>query len=70
MSTKSARTALTIFVNGLFSAIDWSHDGIDSTGTNADDTNVSGKRIVNPNAFAASADDAVSPMNAKTHENA
>ena len=31
---------------------------------------MSGKRIVNPYAFAASGDDAVSPMNANTHENA
>ena len=44
--------------------------GIDSTGTNADETNVSGKRIVKPNAFAVSGDDENSPMSAKTHENA
>ena len=68
--TKSARAALTIVVNGLCSAIGCSHDGIDSTGTNAEDTNVSGNNTVNPNAFAASGDDAVSPMKAKTHENA
>ena len=37
--------------------------------TNADDTNVTGKRIVKPKAFAASGDDA-SAMNANTHENA
>ena len=40
----SARTASTIVVNGLFSAKGCSHDGIDWTGTNADDTNVSGNR--------------------------
>ena len=46
--TKSALAASTIVVNGLFSANGWSQLGIDSTGTNADDTNVSGKRIVKP----------------------
>jgi hypothetical protein len=70
MPRSRARSASTIFVNGLCSAIGWSQLGIESTGTNADETNVSGKRIVNPYAFAASADDAVRPMNANTHENA
>jgi hypothetical protein len=60
--TKSARTALTMYVNGLFSAIGWSQLGIDFTGTNAEETNVSGNRIVKPNAFAASGDDAVRPV--------
>jgi len=68
--TKSARTALTMFVNGLCSAIGCSQSGIESGGTNADETNVSGKRIVKPYAFAASGEDAVRPMNANTHENA
>ena len=45
---KSARAASTIVVNGLCSATGCSHEGIDSTGTNADDTNVSGTMIVNP----------------------
>src|SRR6476659_10578019 len=67
---KSARAALTMYVKGLCSAIGWSQLGIESTGTNADETNVTGKRIVNPYAFAASGDEAVSPMNANTHENA
>ena len=66
----SARTALTMYVNGLCSAIGWSQLGIEATGTNAEETNVSGKRIVNPYAFAASGEDAVSPMNANTHEKA
>ncbi len=68
--TKRARAASTIVVNGLCSATGCSHPGIDSTGTNADETNVSGKRTVNPNAFDASGDEAVSPMSANTHENA
>jgi hypothetical protein len=59
-----------MYVNGLCSAIGWSQPGIEATGTNADETNVSGKRIVNPYAFAASGYDAVSPMNANTHEKA
>src|SRR3712207_1345751 len=67
---KSARVASTIVVNGLCAANASSHDGIDRTGTNAEETKVSGKRIVNPYAFDASGDCAVSPMNAKTHEKA
>ena len=46
--TNSTRTAFTMFVNGLCSAIGCSQLGIDCTGTNADETNVTGKRIVNP----------------------
>jgi hypothetical protein len=61
------RTAFTMIVNGLFSATGWSQLGMEATGTNADETNVSGKRIVNPYAFAASGEDAVRPTNAKTH---
>ena len=57
-----------MIVNGLFSATGWSQLGIDFTGTNADETNVSGKRIVKPYAFAASGEDAASPTKAKTHE--
>ena len=57
-------------VNGLCSAIGWSQLGIESTGTNAEETNVSGKRIVNPYAFAASGDEDERPMNANTHEKA
>jgi hypothetical protein len=44
-------------VNGLCSAIGWSQLGIVATGTNADETNVTGKRIVNPYAFDASGDE-------------
>src|SRR5436190_2611609 len=67
---KSARAASTIVVNGLCSAIGCSQLGIESTGTNAEETNVRGKRIVNPYAFEASGDDDERPMNANTHENA
>jgi hypothetical protein len=38
-----------------------SHDGIVSTGTNADDANVSGKIAMKPSDWAASGEDAVSP---------
>src|SRR5918996_4308270 len=70
VSTKSARAASTIVVKGLFSANGCSQPGIVSTGTNADEMKVTGKRIVKPYAFAASGEDAESPMNANTHENA
>src|SRR6185503_2409921 len=70
MPRNSARAALTIFVNGLCSAIGCSQLGIVWTGTNADETNVTGNRIVNPNAFAASGEDDESPMKANTHEKA
>src|SRR4029453_10888892 len=66
----SARAAFTMYVNGLCSAIGWSQLGIESTGTNADEKNVTGKRIVNPYAFDASGDDDMRPMKAKTHEKA
>ena len=59
-----------MIVNGLFSATGWSQLGIVSTGTNADETNVSGKRMVKPYAFAASGEDAVRPMKANTQEKA
>jgi hypothetical protein len=39
-------------VNGLCSATGWSQLGIESTGTNAEDTNVTGKRTVKPTALA------------------
>jgi hypothetical protein len=47
-SRKRARAASTIVVNGLASATPSSQPGIELTGTKADDTNVSGKMIVNP----------------------
>ena len=67
---KSARTASTIAVMGLCSAMGCSQLGIDSTGTKAEETKVSGKMMVKPHAFAASGDDETSPMNAKTQEKA
>jgi hypothetical protein len=57
-----------MIVNGLFLATGCSQLGIDATGTKADDTNVSGKRMVKPYALAASGDEAVNPTNAKSHE--
>jgi hypothetical protein len=39
-------------------------------GTNADDTNVSGNRIVKPIAFDVSGEDETRPISAKTHEKA
>jgi hypothetical protein len=57
-------------VNGLAEATPWSQLGIVSTGTNADETNVSGKMIVKPYAFDASGDDAMRPIRANTQENA
>ena len=68
--TNRARAVLTMFVNGLLFATGCSQPGIDFTGTKADDTNVTGKRIVNPYAFDASGDDAVRPISANTHEKA
>ncbi len=59
-----------MIVNGLFSANGWSQLGIDSTGTKADETKVSGKRIVKPYALAASGEEAVRPRKANTQENA
>jgi hypothetical protein len=41
-----------------------------ATGTKADDTKVTGKRIVNPYAFDASGEDDERPMKANTHEKA
>jgi hypothetical protein len=70
VSRKRARTASTIVVNGLISATVSSQLGIDPSGTNADETKVSGKRIVNPYAFDASGDDADRPMKANTQEKA
>ena len=49
---------------------DLAYVGIVATGTKADDTNVTGKRIVNPYAFDASGDEDERPMKANTQENA
>jgi hypothetical protein len=47
-------------VNESTRASAWSQPGIESTGTNADETNVSGKTIVKPSAFEASGEEAAS----------
>jgi hypothetical protein len=54
-SSHSARIAATTIVKGLTFANASSHSGIDSTGTNADDANVSGKIAMKPIDCAASA---------------
>lgn len=67
---KRARAASTVVVNGLCSAIGWSQLGMVSTGTKAEETNVNGKRMVNPYAFDASGEEAERPMKANTQEKA
>lgn len=62
-----SRIASTTVVIGLCSANHCSADGIDSTGTNADEMNVIGKISVNPMPFAASGDDTRRPISAKNH---
>ena len=44
--------------------------GIEATGTNAEEMNVSGKTAMKPTELAASGEDTSSPRNANTHENA
>ena len=66
----SARIASTTIVNGLISANHCSAAGIDSTGTNADEMNVSGKTAMKPSELAASGEETSRPSSAKTHENA
>src|SRR3954464_11916093 len=44
--------------------------GIDSTGTNADEMNVSGNTAMKPSEFAASGEDTSMPSSANTQENA
>ena len=57
--------------NGLMSVAKvCSHSGIVSGGTNAEDAKVSGKIAMNPNAFADSGLETISPIQANTHENA
>ena len=57
-------------MNGLTSANACSGSGIESTGTNAEEMNVSGKTAMKPTELAASGEDTSSPRNANTHENA
>ena len=61
---------MTTIVNGLSSANGCSQPGIESTGTNADEANVSGKITMKPRRLRGLGDDAVSPTKAKTHEKA
>ena len=57
-------------MNGLALANDCSPAGIDSAGTKAEETNVSGKTARKPTEFADSGEDTSSPRSAKTHEKA
>ncbi len=66
----SWRIASTTIVNGLTSANWRSPSGIEATGTNAEEMNVSGKTAMKPTELAASGEETSSPRSAKTHENA
>ena len=70
VSSHSARIASVMMLNGLTSANCRRPSGIDSTGTNADEANVSGKITMKPIACADSPEDAVSPTSAKNHDQA
>ena len=70
MSSHRARIASTTVVKGFTSANASSQDGMDSTGTNAEETKVSGKIAMKPRACDASGVDEDNPMNANTHEKA
>ena len=59
-----------MIVNGLTFANHCSGSGIDCTGTNAEEMNVSGKTAMKPTELAASGEETSSPTNANTHENA
>ncbi len=61
----SVRQALTVTVTGLISAIGWSQSGNVATGTNALDTNVSGKIQMNPAAWTDSVSLTTRPMSAE-----
>ena len=66
----SERIASTVTVNGLTLANARSTDGIEATGTNAEEMNVSGKTAMKPTELAASGEETSSPRNANTHEKA
>ena len=66
----SSRISSTTTVNGFTSANTFSASGIESTGTKADEMNVSGNTSMKPSEFAASGVDTSIPRNANTHENA
>src|SRR5437016_3704161 len=69
-STHSARSAFTSIVKGLIFANHLSASGIDSTGTKADEMNVSGKTAMKPSELAASGEETSIPSSANIHENA
>src|SRR3954470_5614062 len=62
----SDRSALTTWVIGWLTANACNQPGIDSTGTNADDTNVRGNSQIRPNAWTASSCRSARPMNIDT----
>src|SRR5437764_3932456 len=66
----SERIASTVIVNGLTFANACSTSGIEATGTNAEEMNVSGNTAMKPAEFAASGEETISPTNANTQENA
>src|ERR1700754_98671 len=65
----SARTVSTTSVIGLTFANASSQPGIESAGTNAEDTNVNGKTQMKPADCAVSGSFTDSPTNALIHEN-
>ena len=62
--------ALVSLVKGLASAIGWSHHGMFSGSTKAEEMNVSGNIQMKPAELAASTDFTDSPMNAWIQEKA
>ena len=66
----SDRIASTMIVNGLTLANARSTEGIDCTGTNAEEMNVSGNTAMNPTELADSGEETSSPTSANTHEKA
>jgi hypothetical protein len=67
---KRERIASTTIVNGLTSAKACRVAGIESTGTKAEETKVSGKIRMKPIACEDSGDEEVRPTKAKTQEKA
>src|SRR6201991_544618 len=63
---KRARIALTVTEKGFHSANHWRAPGIVSGGTKAEETKVRGKIRMKPMLWAASGDEEVRPMKAKT----
>src|ERR1700761_3992920 len=67
---RRARIALTVIEIGFHSANHCRAAGIVSGGTKAEETKVSGKIRMKPRLWAASGEDEVRPMKAKTQEKA